>query len=105
MSATQNDFTEFALLLLSLAVGESQEHLPILTLHSSSKMQKSITLKVVLQVCIFIRSALQVQSCSQRLLGLRVAQIRTIFDLPQQFGTFPHPLIYVRSVVPSTQFI
>ena len=27
--------------------------------------------------------------------GLRVAQVRLIFDLPPQFGSFPHPLAYV----------
>ncbi|KAJ7040549.1 hypothetical protein C8F04DRAFT_995657, partial [Mycena alexandri] len=27
--------------------------------------------------------------------GLRVAQIRTIFTLPPQYGTYPHPLAYI----------
>ncbi|KII86050.1 hypothetical protein PLICRDRAFT_115311, partial [Plicaturopsis crispa FD-325 SS-3] len=27
--------------------------------------------------------------------GLCVAQIRAIFTMPAQFGTFPHPLVYV----------
>jgi hypothetical protein len=34
------------------------------------------------------------------LLGLRVAQIRLIFDLPQHFGTFPHPLAYIEWFTP-----
>jgi len=28
-------------------------------------------------------------------LGLRVAQIRVIFNLPPQFGTYPLPLVYL----------
>jgi hypothetical protein len=28
-------------------------------------------------------------------IGLRIAQIRMIFDLPPQFGAFPHPLAYI----------
>ena len=32
--------------------------------------------------------------------GLRVAQVRAIFDLPQHFGTFPHPLAYVEWFTP-----
>ena len=27
--------------------------------------------------------------------GLRVAQVRLIFNLPPQFGSFPHPLAYI----------
>ncbi|KII84510.1 hypothetical protein PLICRDRAFT_117586 [Plicaturopsis crispa FD-325 SS-3] len=34
--------------------------------------------------------------------GLRVAQIRAIFDLPPQFGSFPHPLVYVEWFRPLT---
>jgi hypothetical protein len=33
-------------------------------------------------------------------LGLRVAQVRLIFDLPQHFGTFPHPLAYIEWFTP-----
>ncbi|KAJ7175677.1 hypothetical protein C8R46DRAFT_1160853 [Mycena filopes] len=32
--------------------------------------------------------------------GLRPAQIRAIFNLPPQFGTFPHPLAYVEWFTP-----
>ena len=28
-------------------------------------------------------------------IGLMVAQVRVIFQLPQEYGTFPHPLAYV----------
>jgi len=28
-------------------------------------------------------------------LGLRVAQLRVIFELPPQFGSYPHPLAYL----------
>ena len=34
------------------------------------------------------------------LLGLRIAQIRLIFDLPPHFGKFPHPLAYVEWFTP-----
>ncbi|KDQ60020.1 hypothetical protein JAAARDRAFT_125538, partial [Jaapia argillacea MUCL 33604] len=27
--------------------------------------------------------------------GLRIAQVHAIFQLPPQFGSFPHPLVYV----------
>ena len=33
-------------------------------------------------------------------MGLCVAQVRAIFDLPQHFGTFPHPLAYVEWFTP-----
>jgi hypothetical protein len=33
-------------------------------------------------------------------LGLRVAQIRAIFDLPPQFGPFPHPIAYLEWFTP-----
>ncbi|KAJ7884834.1 hypothetical protein B0H14DRAFT_3740916, partial [Mycena olivaceomarginata] len=32
--------------------------------------------------------------------GLRPAQIRTVFKLPPQFGSFPHPLAYVERFTP-----
>jgi hypothetical protein len=34
------------------------------------------------------------------LLGLRVAQVRFIFDLPPHFGSFPHPLAYIEWFTP-----
>lgn len=37
---------------------------------------------------------------SNMLLGLRVAQVRLIFDLPPHFGTVPHPLAYVEWFTP-----
>jgi hypothetical protein len=36
----------------------------------------------------------------KRFLGLRVAQVRLIFDLPSHFGLFPHPLAYVEWFTP-----
>ncbi|KAJ6510911.1 Zn-finger domain-containing protein [Mycena sanguinolenta] len=35
--------------------------------------------------------------------GLRVAQIRAIFRLPPQYGTYPHPLAYVEWFTPFNQ--
>ncbi|KAJ6586000.1 hypothetical protein B0H19DRAFT_1250743 [Mycena capillaripes] len=35
--------------------------------------------------------------------GLRVAQIRVIFNLPPQFGQFPHPLAYIEWFTPLNQ--
>ncbi|KAJ7155306.1 hypothetical protein C8R46DRAFT_1296802, partial [Mycena filopes] len=32
--------------------------------------------------------------------GLRPAQVRVIFTLPPQFGTFPHPLVYIEWFTP-----
>src|ERR1700683_779913 len=34
------------------------------------------------------------------LLALRVAQVQVLFKLPPQFGTFPHPLVYVEWFTP-----
>jgi len=36
------------------------------------------------------------------LIGLRIAQIRAIFTLPAQYGTFPHPLAYIEWFRPFT---
>jgi hypothetical protein len=33
-------------------------------------------------------------------LGLQVAQVRVIFDLPPHFGIFPHPLAYIEWFTP-----
>ncbi|KAJ7115282.1 hypothetical protein C8R44DRAFT_538537, partial [Mycena epipterygia] len=35
--------------------------------------------------------------------GLRVAQFRAIFILPPQFGSYPHPLIYIEWFTPFNQ--
>ncbi|KAJ7728985.1 hypothetical protein B0H14DRAFT_2264787, partial [Mycena olivaceomarginata] len=35
--------------------------------------------------------------------GLRVGQIRAIFQLPPQYGTYPHPLAYVEWFTPFNQ--
>ena len=35
-------------------------------------------------------------------IGLRVARVRVLFDLPPQFGVFPHPLVYVHWYRPLT---
>ncbi|KAJ7722483.1 hypothetical protein B0H14DRAFT_2180354, partial [Mycena olivaceomarginata] len=35
--------------------------------------------------------------------GLRVAQIRAIFRLPPQYGTYPHPLAYIGWFTPFNQ--
>ena len=37
-------------------------------------------------------------------LGLRVAQVRLIFNLPEQFGLFPHPLAYIEWFTPLGSF-
>ncbi|KAJ7478536.1 hypothetical protein FB451DRAFT_1453183 [Mycena latifolia] len=39
-------------------------------------------------------------SPSSGLAGLRPAQIRVLFQLPPQFGTFPHPLAYIEWFTP-----
>lgn len=36
--------------------------------------------------------------------GLRVAQVRLIFNLPPQFGHFPHPLAYIEWFTPLGRF-
>ena len=33
-------------------------------------------------------------------LGLRIAQVRLIFNLPAQFGSYPHPLAYIEWFTP-----
>lgn len=33
-------------------------------------------------------------------IGLRIAQVRLIFNLPPQFGSFPHPLAYIEWFTP-----
>ncbi|KAF7372474.1 hypothetical protein MVEN_00109000 [Mycena venus] len=38
-----------------------------------------------------------------RLEGLRIGQIRVIFNLPPQFGHFPHPLAYIEWFTPLNQ--
>ncbi|KIJ93033.1 hypothetical protein K443DRAFT_68963, partial [Laccaria amethystina LaAM-08-1] len=35
--------------------------------------------------------------------GLRAAQVRTIFTLPPQFGSYPHPLAYIEWFTPLGQ--
>ncbi|KAJ7660335.1 hypothetical protein DFH06DRAFT_951086, partial [Mycena polygramma] len=37
---------------------------------------------------------------SSGIAGLRPAQIRVIFTLPPQFGTYPHPLAYIEWFTP-----
>lgn len=39
-------------------------------------------------------------SCTDHSAGLRPAQIRVIFNLPPQFGTFSHPLAYIEWFTP-----
>ncbi|KAJ7495100.1 hypothetical protein FB451DRAFT_999355, partial [Mycena latifolia] len=35
--------------------------------------------------------------------GLRIAQVRAIFMLPPQYGTYPHPLAYIEWFTPFNQ--
>ncbi|KAJ6561011.1 hypothetical protein B0H10DRAFT_2180552 [Mycena sp. CBHHK59/15] len=53
----------------------------------------------------FFDTALVIEDPSQYIpssgiAGLRPAQIRVIFNLPSQFGTFPHPLAYIEWFTP-----
>ncbi|KAJ3823454.1 hypothetical protein F5880DRAFT_1482181 [Lentinula raphanica] len=41
-----------------------------------------------------------VQVPKSELIGLQVAQVRAIFELPTELGTFPHPLAYVEWFTP-----
>jgi hypothetical protein len=42
--------------------------------------------------------------CTYIVVGLRIARVRVIFELPRHLGTFPHPLAYVHWYRPLTTY-
>ena len=78
-----------------MLVVEHWQRLRISTRLSSWKTYLYTNWREDYQVFFFILQSKLILTSFFPTLGLRVAQVRLLFNLPTQFGTFPHPLAYI----------